>query len=44
MSVRLRIKINMSIVFHSFTNEQIKHVNQNMKRHLRIFCNYAQNN
>ena len=43
MCVRLRIKINMSIVFHFFMNEQTERVNQNVKRHLRIFCNYAQN-
>ena len=33
----------MSIIFHSFMNEQTEHVNQNVKRYLRIFCNYAQN-
>ena len=44
MCVRLRIKTNMSIAFYFFTNEQIKRINQNVKRHLRIFCNYAQNN
>ena len=43
MCVRLRIKANMSTAFHSFTNEQTERVNQNVKRHLRIFCNYAQN-
>ena len=44
MCARLRIKINMSIAFYSFTNEQTERVNQNVKRHLRIFCNYAQDN
>ena len=44
MCARLRIKINMSIAFHFLTNEQTERVNQNVKRHLRIFCNYAQNN
>ena len=43
MCARLRIKINMSIAFHFFTNEQTERVNQNVKRHLRTFCNYAQN-
>ena len=43
MYTRLRIKINMLITFHLFTNEQTKRVNQNTKRHLRTFCNYAQN-
>ena len=43
MCARLHIKANMSIVFHSLTNEQTERVNQNVKRHLRIFCNYAQN-
>ena len=43
MCARLHIKINMSIAFHFFTNGQTKRVNQNMKRHLRIFCNYVQN-
>ena len=43
MCARLRIKVNMSIVFHSFTNEQTEYINQNVKRHLRTFCNYAQN-
>ena len=37
----LRIKVNMSTAFHFFTNEQTKRVNQNVKRHLRIFCNYV---
>ena len=44
MCVRLRIKTNMSTAFHSFINEQTKRVNQNVKRHLRTFCNYAQDN
>ena len=43
MCVRLRIKTNMSIAFYFLTNEQTERVNQNVKRHLRIFCNYAQN-
>ena len=42
MCARLRIKTNMSIAFHFFTNEQTERVNQDVKRHLRIFCNYAQ--
>ena len=42
MCARLHIKINMSIVFHFFTNEQTERVNQDVKRHLRIFCNYVQ--
>ena len=41
--VRLRIKINMSIAFHFFINEQTERVNQNVKYYLRIFYNYAQN-
>ena len=43
MCARLHIKINMSIAFHFFMNKQTERVNQNVKRHLRIFCNYAQN-
>ena len=43
MYARLHIKANMSIAFHPLTNEQTEHVNQNVKRHLRTFCNYAQN-
>ena len=43
MCARLRIKVNISIAFYFFMNEQTERVNQDVKRHLRIFCNYAQN-
>jgi hypothetical protein len=39
----LRIKIKLSIAFHSETNEQSEIANQEMKRYLRSYCNYQQN-
>jgi len=40
---RLKIKINLSTIYHSETDEQSKRVNQNVERELRIYCNYMQN-
>jgi hypothetical protein len=40
----LRIKIRLSIVFHSQTNEQTERQNQTLKQYLRIYINYQQDN
>jgi hypothetical protein len=40
----LRIKIRLSIVFHSQTDEQTKRQNQTLKQYLRIYVNYQQDN
>ncbi len=39
----LKIIIKLSIAFRSKTNEQSEIVNQEMKRYLRNYCNYQQN-
>ncbi len=39
----LKIKIKLSIAFHFETNEQSEIANQEMKRYLRSYCNYQQN-
>jgi hypothetical protein len=36
----LRIKVKLSTVFHSETNDQSEIVNQKMKRYLRNYCDY----
>ncbi len=38
----LRINVKLSIAFHSETDEQSEIVNQEMKRYLRSYCNYQQ--
>ncbi len=38
----LQINAKLSIAFHSETNEQSEIVNQKMKRYLRSYCNYQQ--
>ncbi len=38
----LRIDVKLSIAFHSETDEQSEIVNQEMKRYLRNYCNYQQ--
>jgi hypothetical protein len=39
----LKINVKLSIAFHSETDEQSEIVNQKMKKYLRIYCNYQQN-
>jgi hypothetical protein len=39
----LKINIKLSTAFHSETNEQSEIANQEMKRYLRSYCNYQQN-
>jgi hypothetical protein len=39
----LQINAKLSIAFHFKTNEQSEIVNQKMKRYLRSYCNYQQN-
>ncbi len=41
---RLRIIASLFTVYHSEINDQLKWVNQNVERELRIYCNYMQNN
>jgi hypothetical protein len=38
----LKIKIKLSTAFHSETNDQSEIANQKMKRYLRSYCNYQQ--
>jgi hypothetical protein len=38
----LKINIKLSTAFHSETNEQSEIVNQEMKKYLRSYCNYQQ--
>jgi len=40
---RLRITASLFIVYHSKINDQLKQVNQDVERELRIYCNYMQN-
>ncbi len=40
---RLKIKVNLSTVYHSEINNQSKQANQDVERELRIYCNYMQN-
>jgi hypothetical protein len=40
---RLRITANLFTVYHLKTNDQLKQVNQDVERELRIYCNYMQN-
>ncbi len=40
---RLKIKVNLSTVYHSEINDQLKQANQDVERELRIYCNYMQN-
>ncbi len=40
---RLRITANLSTVYHSEINNQLKRANQDVERELRIYCNYMQN-
>ena len=39
---RLSIQVKLFIIFYSETNEQIERSNQDLKRHLRIYCNHMQ--
>ncbi len=39
----LRITTSLSTVYHSEINDQSEWVNQDVKRELRIYCNYMQN-
>jgi hypothetical protein len=38
----LKINIKLSTAFHSETNDQSEIANQKMKRYLRVYCNYQQ--
>ncbi len=38
----LRITVNLFTVYHSEINDQLKQVNQDVERELRIYCNYMQ--
>ncbi len=40
---RLSISLWLFIVYHSQINDQSEQVNQNIKRYLRFFCSYMQN-
>ncbi len=40
---RLSIFLRLFIVYHSQINDQSERVNQNIKRYLRFFCSYMQN-
>ncbi len=40
---RLRITTSLLTVYHSEINDQLKWVNQDVERELRIYCNYMQN-
>ncbi len=39
----LKIKVNLSTVYHSEIDDQLKWVNQDVERELWIYCNYMQN-
>jgi hypothetical protein len=39
----LKINVELSTAFHSETNEQSEIANQEMKKYLRSYCNYQQN-
>ncbi len=40
---RLKIKVNLSTVYHSEIDDQSKRANQDVECKLRIYCNYMQN-
>ncbi len=40
---RLRITASLFTVYHSEIDDQLKRVNQDVERELRIYCNYMQN-
>ncbi len=40
---QLRITVSLFTVYHSEIDDQLKWVNQNVERELRIYCNYMQN-
>ncbi len=40
---RLRITASLFTVYHSEIDDQLKRVNQDIERELRIYCNYMQN-
>ncbi len=40
---RLKIKVNLSTVYHSEIDNQLKRANQDVECELRIYCNYMQN-
>jgi hypothetical protein len=44
MCQTLKINVKLSIAFHFETNKQSEIVNQKMKRYLRNYCNYQQDN
>ncbi len=39
----LKIKVNLSTVYHSKIDDQLKRANQDVECELRIYCNYMQN-
>ncbi len=39
----LKIKVNLSTVYHSEINDQLKQANQDVEHELWIYCNYMQN-
>ncbi len=39
----MKIKVNLSIVYHSEIDDQLKQANQDVERELQIYCNYMQN-
>jgi len=40
---QLKIQVNLSTVYHSEINDQLKWANQDVERELQIYCNYMQN-
>ncbi len=40
---RLKIQVNLSTVYHSEINDQLKQANQDVECKLQIYCNYMQN-
>ncbi len=40
---RLKIKVNLSTVYHSEIDDQSKRANQDVEHELRTYCNYMQN-
>ncbi len=39
----LKIKVNLSTVYHSEIDDQLEQANQDVERELQIYCNYMQN-
>ncbi len=40
---QLKIQVNLSTVYHSKIDDQLKQANQDVEHKLRIYCNYMQN-